>query len=81
MVTGPHLHNFTDIADRMQSAGALEVGADADAVGAAIEGLLEDEGRRAAMRDAGLALVRDGRGAVRRTLAVLAADLPRPAAD
>ncbi|TWG89962.1 3-deoxy-D-manno-octulosonic-acid transferase [Luteimonas sp. J16] len=81
VVTGPHLHNFTDIADRMQSAGALEVGADADAVGAAIEGLLEDEGRRAAMRDAGLALVRDGRGAVRRTLAVLAADLPRPAAD
>lgn len=77
VVTGPHLHNFTDIANRMQAAGALEVGADADAVGAAIEALLEDDGRRAAMRDAGLALVRDGRGAVQRTLALVAADLPR----
>lgn len=76
VVTGPHLHNFTDIAARMRAAGALQVGEDADAVGRALARLLEDGTHRAAMREAGLALVRDGRGAVQRTLAVVGADLP-----
>ena len=81
VVTGPHLHNFTDIATRMQAAGALRVGAGAAEVEQVLERLLEDDAGREAMRDAGLALVRDGRGAVQRTLAVIGADLPRGAAD
>ncbi|MGY1408422.1 MULTISPECIES: lipid IV(A) 3-deoxy-D-manno-octulosonic acid transferase [unclassified Luteimonas] len=76
VVSGPHLHNFADIARQMQAAGALRVGEDADAVGAALIGLMDDADARAAMRDAGLALVRDGRGALQRTLDVIAPDLP-----
>lgn len=79
VVTGPHLHNFVDIAGRMRAAGALRVGADAEAVGAALEALLDDRGAREAMAAAGLALVEEGRGALERTLALLAADLPPPA--
>ena len=76
VVSGPHLHNFADIARHMEAAGALRIGQDAEAVGAALEQLLGDAAARAAMRDAGLALVRDGRGALRRTLDLLAPDLP-----
>jgi 3-deoxy-D-manno-octulosonic-acid transferase len=75
-VTGPHLHNFTDIARQLREAGALRIGDDADAVAAHLEALLDDAGARRAMADAGLRLVREGRGAVRRTLDVIAPDLP-----
>lgn len=76
VVTGPHLHNFADIAKQLQAAGALRIGADADAVGAAIAELLADPAARAAMADAARALVEQGRGALARTLAAIAADLP-----
>ncbi|WP_202845394.1 lipid IV(A) 3-deoxy-D-manno-octulosonic acid transferase [Luteimonas saliphila] len=76
VVTGPHLHNFADIARLMQAAGALRIGADVDAVVAGLAQLLDDLPGRAAMREAGLALVRDGRGALQRTLDVIRADLP-----
>lgn len=78
VVTGPHLHNFSDIARQLGAAGALRIGTDADAVGQAIEALLEDEAARTAMAAAGLALVREGRGALQRTLEVIAPDLPAP---
>ena len=32
IVTGPHLHNFSDIARQLQAAGALRIGNDAEAV-------------------------------------------------
>lgn len=80
VVTGPHLHNFADIARRMQQAGAMRVGNDAAGVEQALAALLADEAERLAMREAGLALVRDGRGAVQRTLALIDADLPPRAA-
>ena len=76
VVTGPHLHNFAEIAQRMQAAGALRIGQDARAVTLQLAQLLEDAGERGRMREAGLALVRDGRGALQRTLDVIAADLP-----
>jgi 3-deoxy-D-manno-octulosonic-acid transferase len=76
VVTGPHLHNFADIARRMREAGALRVGNDAHAVGALLEELLGDAAARVAMIDAGRALVEQGRGALRRTLAEIAPDLP-----
>jgi 3-deoxy-D-manno-octulosonic-acid transferase len=77
VVSGPFLRNFTDIAARMQAAGALRIGADAEAVAAELEALLASPIARDAMRAAGLALVEEGRGALERTLALLAADLPR----
>jgi 3-deoxy-D-manno-octulosonic-acid transferase len=79
VVTGPHLRNFADIAARMQAAGALRVGADAAAVAAGLEELLGSPALREAMVAAGAALVEEGRGALERTLALLAADLPPPA--
>lgn len=76
VVTGPHLHNFSDIARRMREAGALRIGADADAVRTHVEALLGDDAARGAMVDAGRALVEQGRGALRRTLAEISVDLP-----
>ncbi|WP_133000450.1 lipid IV(A) 3-deoxy-D-manno-octulosonic acid transferase [Luteimonas arsenica] len=76
VVTGPHLHNFADIAQRMEDAGALRIGADAEAVGAELEALLADDAARAAMADAGLRLVKEGRGALARTLEMITPELP-----
>ena len=78
VVTGPHLHNFLDIAARMRGAGALRVGKDATEVGDHIAGLLEDDVARKRMTVAGQALVEEGRGALNRTLDLVAADLPPP---
>ena len=78
VVTGPHLHNFLDIAARMRTAGSLRVGKDATGVGDHIAGLLEDDVARKRMTVAGQALVEEGRGALNRTLDLVAADLPPP---
>src|SRR5690554_5646681 len=76
MVTGPHLHNFADIARRLREVDALAVGRDAEAVGAQLEALLGDPERRGRMVAAASRLVEEGRGAVERTLAVISPDLP-----
>jgi 3-deoxy-D-manno-octulosonic-acid transferase len=76
IVTGPHLHNFVEIAQRLEDAGALRIGLDADAVEAAVERLLDDPIERAQMIDAGRALVELGRGALARTMALLQPALP-----
>ena len=76
VVTGPHLHNFADIARQMDDAGAVRIGADAEAVGAAVEALLGDEGARASMAGQGLRLVMEGRGALARTIAMVTPELP-----
>jgi 3-deoxy-D-manno-octulosonic-acid transferase len=78
IVTGPHLHNFAEISLRLRQAGALEVGVDAAAVEAALAALLGDPTRREAMAAAGEALVESGRGALERTLALIADDIPPP---
>lgn len=78
VVTGPHLHNFADIAARMRAAGALRVGADDGEVGRDVATLLADGEARAAMVAAAHALVEEGRGALNRTLGLVAADLPPP---
>ncbi|HET6396231.1 MAG TPA: lipid IV(A) 3-deoxy-D-manno-octulosonic acid transferase [Pseudoxanthomonas sp.] len=80
VVTGRHLHNFAEISRRMDEAGALRVGADADAIAGALEDLLGDPAARRAMSRAGCDLVEQGRGALRRTLELIAADLPAAAA-
>jgi 3-deoxy-D-manno-octulosonic-acid transferase len=79
VVTGPHLHNFAEISRRMDEAGALRIGQDADGVGSALEALLADPAARQAMAAAGGALVDQGRGALQRTLALVAGDLPAEA--
>lgn len=76
MVTGPHLHNFSEISKRLKEADALRICADADAVAAELEALLGDPGQREAMAAAGRALVGAGRGALEKTLAMIAPDLP-----
>lgn len=76
IVTGPHLHNFSEIAARLHAAGALRIGSDADAVTATLEALLEDETARDAMTIAGRALVEQGHGALGRTMTLIAPDLP-----
>ncbi len=81
IVTGPHLHNFSDIARQLQAAGALRIGKDAEAVAHDLEDLLGDAATRAAMGAAGRALVEQGRGALRRTLDLIAPDLPGQASS
>ena len=71
IVTGPHLHNFAEIAHRLEHAGALKIGADANAVERELATLLGDEAGRTRMADAGRALVATGRGALGRTMALL----------
>ncbi|HVR80797.1 MAG TPA: lipid IV(A) 3-deoxy-D-manno-octulosonic acid transferase [Luteimonas sp.] len=78
IVSGPHLHNFSDIAAQLAQVGALRIGADAQAVGDHLAALLGDVDARAAMAARGRALVEQGRGALQRTLAAIAADLPVP---
>jgi 3-deoxy-D-manno-octulosonic-acid transferase len=76
IVTGPHLHNFTEIARRLEDAGALRICADAGEVGAAVAALLDSAEERERMRAAGQALVEQGRGALARTLEMIAPALP-----
>ncbi|MBB6065754.1 lipid IV(A) 3-deoxy-D-manno-octulosonic acid transferase [Pseudoxanthomonas broegbernensis] len=76
VVTGPHLHNFAEISRRMEAAGALRIGADAAGVGDALQALLDDPGARRQMTEAGGALIHHNRGALRRTLDLIATDLP-----
>ena len=75
-VTGPHLHNFAEISRRMREAGAVEICEDTQQVSDALQRLLADPAACQAMRDAGLALVANGRGAVARTLVQVAPHLP-----
>ena len=79
-VTGPHLHNFSEISRRLKEAEALVIAPDAAGVAAAIEDLLADDARRHDMAGRGRALVEHGRGALARTLAMIAPHLPAPVA-
>ena len=76
IVTGPHLHNFVEIAQRLEAVGALRIGADAAAVTAELAALLADADARARMAQAGHRLVESGRGALAQTLTLLQPALP-----
>jgi len=80
-ITGPHLHNFSEISRRMRDADAVTICEDADHVYQALARLLADPAQREAMTTAGLALVANGKGALARTLVKIAADLPPVASD
>lgn len=79
-VTGPHLHNFSEISRRLKEAEALVIAPDATGVAVAIEDLLADDARRHDMANRGRALVEHGRGALARTLAMIAPHMPAPVA-
>jgi 3-deoxy-D-manno-octulosonic-acid transferase len=79
IVTGPHLHNFADIARRLEQAHAVRIAQDVDAVFADVDALLGDDAARRQMVEAGLQLVQEGRGALARSLEMIAPVLPRGA--
>ena len=68
IVTGPHLHNFAEIADALQQVGALMVVDSEEGLGDALDTLLDNPALRATMGEAGRALAESGRGALARTL-------------
>ena len=76
ILTGPHLHNFADIARRLREARAMRVVTDAEALGAALRELFEDDAARRALADHAARLLAEGRGALARTLALIAPALP-----
>lgn len=76
IVTGPHLHNFVEIARRLEDAGALRIGGDGAIIAAELARLLADPEERTRMIAAGRALVETGRGALAQTLAMLQPALP-----
>jgi 3-deoxy-D-manno-octulosonic-acid transferase len=77
IVSGPHLHNFADIARRLREAGAMRVVADAAALAAAVPALLADADARAGMAANAARLLEEGRGALARTVALVEPALPR----
>jgi 3-deoxy-D-manno-octulosonic-acid transferase len=76
MVTGPHLHNFVEISRRLKEVGALQIRDNAEGIALALQELLQDPAVRNSMAAAGHELVEQGRGALARTLQMIAVDLP-----
>ncbi|MGX5727101.1 lipid IV(A) 3-deoxy-D-manno-octulosonic acid transferase [Metapseudomonas otitidis] len=73
VLSGPHLFNFLEIAAQLRDAGALLEVDGAEALARDVEALWADAARAAAMRDAGLGVLRANQGALERLLAGLAA--------
>lgn len=78
ILSGPHLHNFADIARRLREAQAMRIVDDADALGDALRELFEDAQARREMVEGAARLLAEGRGALERTLALIAPSLPLP---
>jgi 3-deoxy-D-manno-octulosonic-acid transferase len=76
VVTGPALFNFAEISKRLREADGMIVGNNASEVEAAIAMLLSDSDKRTQMADAAESLIRQGRGALDRILALVEPDLP-----
>ena len=76
ILSGPHLHNFVDIARRLREAEAMQVVEDAATLATTLATLFDDDGARAAMAANAAQLLEEGRGALDRTLALIAPVLP-----
>ena len=76
VLTGPELANFAEVAEVLREADALVEVADAEALAAALAGLLADPAERRRLGEAGRAVVAANRGALERTLEGLARLLP-----
>lgn len=76
ILSGPHLHNFADIAKRLREAGAMRLVDDAAELATALRALFDDAAARARMSANAARLLAEGRGALARTLALIAPALP-----
>ena len=79
ILTGPHLHNFADIARRLREAQAMRMVTDAASLARALCELFDDADVRQALAQHAAQLLQEGRGALARTLTLSAPKLP-PAA-
>ncbi|MES2859281.1 MAG: lipid IV(A) 3-deoxy-D-manno-octulosonic acid transferase [Pseudomonadota bacterium] len=77
ILSGPHLHNFADIAKRLREAEAMRIVEDAGALASNLEGLFADDAARTAMASNARTLLDQGRGALERTVALIEPALPR----
>ena len=80
-VVGPHTFNFADATALLRDEGALLQVADADGLERAVADLLADAPRRRAMGAAGRLTVQRERGALARTLELIASRLPVATVD
>ena len=71
ILSGPHLHNFADIARRLREAQAMQVVDDAAALADILQGLFADEPARRRMTANASQLLEDGRGALARTVTLI----------
>lgn len=76
ILSGPHLHNFVDIARRLREAQAMRIIEDAATLAAALGDLFDNAGARQSMASNAARLLEEGRGALDRTLALIAPVLP-----
>ena len=77
ILTGPHLHNFADIAKRLREADAMRVVEDAGQLASGLQELFADEATRTRMSANARRLLDQGRGALERTIALIEPALPR----
>ena len=80
ILSGPQLHNFVDIAHRLREAQAMRMVDDAASLAQALAALFDDANAREAMAANAARLLEEGRGALDRTLALIAPVLPQQAA-
>jgi 3-deoxy-D-manno-octulosonic-acid transferase len=71
ILSGPHLHNFVDIAKRLGEAEAMRVVEDAPGLGAALLDLFANEDARERMAANAQQLLQAGRGALERTMLLI----------
>ena len=76
ILSGPHLHNFVDIARRLREAQAMRIIEGAATLAAALGDLFDNAGARQSMASNAARLLEEGRGALDRTLALIAPVLP-----
>lgn len=62
LISGPHLYNFTEIAERLAVVGALQTVPDAQQLAAAVSGLLQDANRRHAAGERARQVYLDNQG-------------------
>ncbi|MEO6154418.1 MAG: lipid IV(A) 3-deoxy-D-manno-octulosonic acid transferase [Thermomonas sp.] len=77
ILTGPHLHNFADIAKRLREAEAMHVVENAGQLSSELKRLFADDAARMRMSENARRLLDQGRGALERTIALIESALPQ----
>ena len=81
IVSGPHLHNFADIARRLREADAMRVVGNAGELAVALRALFADEAARRRLAANASRLLEDGRGALARTVTLIEPALAAAGSD